>query len=671
MWIALRARARRALRRAARVRRARARCCSRTTPLLRSCSSARRATASPGTSCSPSSPRRRSHASRGTGAHAMRVVHVHRIRGIGGSERHLLTLLPALAERGIDADLRRARRSRLGRGRLLRRAPACRRCGSRRRATSTRCCSCGSRGRCAPTSCTRISCTPTSTAALAARLRGTRLVSTKHNDDPFRVGPFRYVERGLVAPRRPRRHDHRRAAPLHGRAGRRAGRQGRDDPLRPRRPARTPGASTRPTTFPTGARVLLAVARLTQQKGIDVAIRALAAASRRHGARRARRRARARRARAAGAGARRRGARLPARTRARRRRVARSRDRARAPGALGGLRPRRARGDARGPPRRRDERQLAPRARRRRRDRRARAARRRGGARARRSRARSSGRSSAPQAARAHAATSRSRGWRTARPRSTLGSTIRREHARRSPAFSTRVAGKRELREASGRPDVPSVLKVVDRATTWPPTGCRPIAASSALQRDRCVAAPSGRVLGCASSQKSAGSVERRREFAGARMRCRPRARARSARSREANPRETRKGRLELDRLDTVEDRDGAPTPSSAHVRAGLDRDTRRSMTASQRRAGARACDCPRWSAPRSPAFLQRPREPVQRRNAWRASSDLVAITPRARARPRTAARCARCRSSAGTATARAAARLRPSRARGRGRRRA
>jgi len=32
----------------------------------------------------------------------MRVMHVHRIRGIGGSERHLLTLLPALAERGID-----------------------------------------------------------------------------------------------------------------------------------------------------------------------------------------------------------------------------------------------------------------------------------------------------------------------------------------------------------------------------------------------------------------------------------------------------------------------------------------------------------------------------------------------------------------------------------------
>ena len=33
----------------------------------------------------------------------MKVVHVHRVRGVGGSERHLLTLLPALRDRGIDA----------------------------------------------------------------------------------------------------------------------------------------------------------------------------------------------------------------------------------------------------------------------------------------------------------------------------------------------------------------------------------------------------------------------------------------------------------------------------------------------------------------------------------------------------------------------------------------
>ncbi len=33
----------------------------------------------------------------------MRVLHLHKIAGISGSERHLLTLLPALRERGIDA----------------------------------------------------------------------------------------------------------------------------------------------------------------------------------------------------------------------------------------------------------------------------------------------------------------------------------------------------------------------------------------------------------------------------------------------------------------------------------------------------------------------------------------------------------------------------------------
>src|SRR4051812_48490417 len=32
----------------------------------------------------------------------MKVLHIQKVKGIGGSERHLLTLLPALAERGIE-----------------------------------------------------------------------------------------------------------------------------------------------------------------------------------------------------------------------------------------------------------------------------------------------------------------------------------------------------------------------------------------------------------------------------------------------------------------------------------------------------------------------------------------------------------------------------------------
>jgi glycosyltransferase involved in cell wall biosynthesis len=108
--------------------------------------------------------------------------------------------------------------------------------------------------------------------ALAA---GAPLVSTKHNDDRFRVGPFRLVERALT---------------------RRAGRviaitealrrfnveqvglpehkvevvhYGLDGPP----PA---WAQNEPLLLPDGARVLLAVCRLTAQKGVDVAVRALA-----------------------------------------------------------------------------------------------------------------------------------------------------------------------------------------------------------------------------------------------------------------------------------------------------------------------------------------------------------------------------------------------------------
>jgi glycosyltransferase involved in cell wall biosynthesis len=110
---------------------------------------------------------------------------------------------------------------------------------------------------------------------LAARLRGTHLVSTKHNDDPFRVGPFRFVERGLshLADRVITITDalHRFTVE---RVGVPAGKvetihYGLDG---------IPEAwgVNPPDDVPGDVRVLLAVARLTDQKGIDLAIRALA-----------------------------------------------------------------------------------------------------------------------------------------------------------------------------------------------------------------------------------------------------------------------------------------------------------------------------------------------------------------------------------------------------------
>jgi glycosyltransferase involved in cell wall biosynthesis len=204
----------------------------------------------------------------------MRVMHVHRIRGIGGSERHLLTLLPALAERGVDpifvglddpawdaADFYGALQ-----------VPAVRIMSPRdfdplllvRLARTLR----------ADIVHTHLVHADVY-GGLAARLRGTHLVSTKHNDDPFRIGPFRFVERGLsrLTDRIVTITDalHRFTVDQVGVPADKVetihyGLDGVPDAW---------GVNP-PDDVPEGARVLLAVARLTDQKGIDVAIRALA-----------------------------------------------------------------------------------------------------------------------------------------------------------------------------------------------------------------------------------------------------------------------------------------------------------------------------------------------------------------------------------------------------------
>jgi glycosyltransferase involved in cell wall biosynthesis len=207
----------------------------------------------------------------------VRVLHLHRIGGIGGSERHLLTLLPALAERGVDVRF-------LGLDDTSRipdpfyndltvpyeRIPAPRDLDPRlarhvRRATRA----------------ADLVHTHLVHADVYGALGARRLVSTKHNDDPFRVGAFRFVERALA----------RRASRIIAITDALARFQvervglpvdkvevihyGLDQP---------PAAwgTNPPDKVPETARVLLAVCRLEPQKGLDVAVRALPVIRSRH-----------------------------------------------------------------------------------------------------------------------------------------------------------------------------------------------------------------------------------------------------------------------------------------------------------------------------------------------------------------------------------------------------
>jgi glycosyltransferase involved in cell wall biosynthesis len=204
----------------------------------------------------------------------MRVAHVARMRGIGGAERHLLTLLPALAERGLEpvfvglddpewdpVDFYGALTV------PAIRIPAPRDLDPFLLARLVR----GLRADVVHTHLVHADVY----GGLAAALRGTPLVSTKHNDDRFRLGPFRHVERGLARLSR-------RIVTITEALRRFTVEQvglpaakvetihyGLDE---------LPAAwgENPPDDVPDGVRVLLAVSRLTPQKGLDVAVRALA-----------------------------------------------------------------------------------------------------------------------------------------------------------------------------------------------------------------------------------------------------------------------------------------------------------------------------------------------------------------------------------------------------------
>jgi glycosyltransferase involved in cell wall biosynthesis len=216
----------------------------------------------------------------------VRVLHLHKLTGVSGSEGHLLALLPALRARGVDARF-------LGLDVPGSDAPrfyaALDELGVPHRSV-----------RCGPDVSPRLARdviravraerpdlvhTHLVHADVYGAIAGVRahaaLVSTKHNDDPFRSGKGRYLERLLT--RRAARvlcitealaHFNRDVVGLPGEKLR-VVHYGLDSPPEPWGPRGGPDLA--PETP-----VLVAVCRLVRQKGVDVAVEAFALVRERH-----------------------------------------------------------------------------------------------------------------------------------------------------------------------------------------------------------------------------------------------------------------------------------------------------------------------------------------------------------------------------------------------------
>ena len=137
----------------------------------------------------------------------MKVLHLHKLTGVSGSEGHLLALLPALRERGVDArflgldvpgsDAGRfyAELDRLG---VPHRSVRCGLDASPRMARDVLRAVRAERPDLVHTHLVHADVY----GGAAARLLGTPSVSTRHNDDRYLLGPFRYVDRAFARPAR-------------------------------------------------------------------------------------------------------------------------------------------------------------------------------------------------------------------------------------------------------------------------------------------------------------------------------------------------------------------------------------------------------------------------------------------------------------------------------------
>jgi glycosyltransferase involved in cell wall biosynthesis len=217
----------------------------------------------------------------------VRVLHVHKITGIGGSERHLLTLLPALRARGIDARFLGldvpgtaapdfyAELEAVG-------VPAAHvRCTADANPRMLRDVVAAVREEAPDVVHTHLVHGDVYGALAGARLRLPH-VSSRHNDDRYLLGPFRYVDRAFA--RRTRRliaisaavrrflaeagHDERKLVTIH---------YGLDS-----LPAAPSEVSPTEAGVPDGVPLVLAIGRLTEQKDHPTLLRAFAATRARH-----------------------------------------------------------------------------------------------------------------------------------------------------------------------------------------------------------------------------------------------------------------------------------------------------------------------------------------------------------------------------------------------------
>jgi glycosyltransferase involved in cell wall biosynthesis len=132
----------------------------------------------------------------------MRVLHSTKVQGIGGAERHLLVLLPALRERGVDArflsldgglDSDRFHDALTARGVPFERV-SCNHDASPRLAADVA----RATRRAAPDLIHTHMVHADVYGSIAAHVLRRPFVSTRHNDDRYLEGPFRYVDRAFM-----------------------------------------------------------------------------------------------------------------------------------------------------------------------------------------------------------------------------------------------------------------------------------------------------------------------------------------------------------------------------------------------------------------------------------------------------------------------------------------